>query len=370
MKKIIAISIALAMVLCLTACGGTQSSGSLSQPSTGSSSSAASDSTSGSTSDSASDSVSDSASSSEADSQSGSQPAAGGAAADFHIGVIQLAEHPALDAAREGFIDGLVEAGFSKDNIEVQNAQGEIPNCAPIATKFVNDKVDLILAVATPAAQAAAQATTSIPILATAVTDFVDAGLVESNDAPGGNVSGTSDMNPIEQQADLLKQLVPDAQTVGILYCSAEDNSVLQADLAEQAFTARGLTVSRYTCSDVNDIQPVTTKAVGEVDVLYVPTDNLFAENMPTAAQIAENAKIPVICGEGNMVTSGGTATYGIDYYNLGKMAAEQAVEILVNGKDVATVPVGFAAVEDLEFAINEENCAAIGLEIPADLQK
>ncbi len=364
MKKILAIFTAAALMLCLAACGGAQSSSSASQPDNSSSSSAVSDST--------SDSVSDStsSSSSEADSQSESQPSAGGDAASFHVGVIQLAEHPALDAAREGFVDGLVAAGFSADNIEVQNAQGEIPNCAPIATKFVNDKVDLILAVATPAAQAAAQATTTIPILATAVTDFVDSGLVESNDAPGGNVSGTSDMNPINEQADLLQQLVPEAKTVGILYCSAEDNSILQADLAEAAFTERGLTVSRYTCSDVNDIQPVTTKAVGEVDVLYVPTDNLFAENMPTAAQIAEQAKIPVICGEGNMVTSGGTATYGINYYNLGKMAAEQAVEILVNGKDVATVPVGFAAVEDLEFAINEENCAAIGLEIPAELKK
>jgi len=360
MKKIIAICIAAALVLCLAACGGTQSSSSSSTSST----------TSDSTSSTASDSTSDSSSSSEADSQSESEPAAAGDAANFHIGIIQLAEHPALDAAREGFIDGLVAAGFNKENIEEQNAQGEIPNCSTIATKLVNDKVDLILAIATPAAQAAAQATTEIPILATAVTDFVSAGLVESDEVPGRNVSGTSDMNPIEEQADLLQKLVPEAKTVGILYCSAEDNSILQADIAEQTFTARGLTVNRYTCSDVNDIQPVTTKAVGEVDVLYVPTDNLFAENMPTAAQIAESAKIPVICGEEGMVVSGGTATYGINYYNLGKMAAEQAVEILVNGKDVATVPVGFAAVEDLSFSINTENCAAIGLEIPEDLQK
>lgn len=362
MKKVMAICIAIAMVLCLAGCGGTQSSSSsMSMPST------ASDSTSGA----ASDSVSDSSSAGATDSQSESEPStASGDAANFHIGIMQLAEHPALDAAREGFIDGLIEAGFSKENIEEQNAQGEIPNCAPIATKFVNDKVDLILAIATPAAQAAAQATTEIPILATAVTDFVSAGLVESDEAPGRNVSGTSDMNPIAEQADLLQKLVPEAQTVGILYCSAEDNSILQADLAEETFKARGLTVNRYTCSDVNDIQPVTTKAVGEVDVLYVPTDNLFAEHMPIAAQIAETAKIPVICGEKGMVDSGGTATYGIDYYNLGKLAAAQAVEILLNGKDVASVPVGFAAVEDLEFSINTENCAAIGLEIPEDLQK
>lgn len=345
MKKLLALCLAAVMALGLVACG-----------STGSSSSAPA------------------ASQTPADAPaSGSAPAAsaaGGAAdaANFRIGIIQLAEHPALDAAREGFVDALVEAGFSKDNIEVQNAQGEIPNCATIATKFVNDKVDLILAIATPAAQAVAQATTDIPILATAVTDFVEAGLVESNDAPGGNVSGTSDMNPIEEQADLLVKLVPDAATVGILYCSAEDNSILQARLARDAFEARDLTVTEYQVADVNEIQPVTTKAVGEVDALYVPTDNLFAENMPTAALVAEQAKIPVICGESGMVDSGGTATYGINYYNLGKMAAAQAVEVLLNGKDISTIPVGFAAAADLEFAVNEENCKAIGLELPEDL--
>lgn len=298
----------------------------------------------------------------------GSPAATGKDAANFRIGIIQLTEHPALDAARDGFIDALVAAGFSKDNIDVQNAQGEIPNCATIATKFVNDKVDLILAIATPAAQTAAQATTDIPILATAVTDFVEAGLVESNEVPGGNISGTSDMNPISEQADLLVKLVPEAKTVGILYCSAEDNSILQARLAREALEALGLTVTDYPTADVNEIQPVTTKAVGEVDAIYIPTDNLFADNMPTAALVTEPAKIPVICGESGMVNSGGTATYGINYYNLGKLAGEQAVEILLNGADISTMPIGFAAAEDLEFAVNEENCAAIGLEIPADL--
>lgn len=162
-------------------------------------------------------------------------------AADCKIGIIQLAEHVALDAARDGFVDKLVENGYSESNIDVQNAQGEIANCATIATKFVNDKVDLILAIATPAAQAAAQATSDIPILCTAVTDFVGAGLVNNNDAPGGNVSGTSDMNPIDQQVDLLMQLCPDAKTVGIMYCSAEDNSKIQAELAQTAMEAKVL---------------------------------------------------------------------------------------------------------------------------------
>lgn len=341
MKKLFALCLAAVVALGLAACGGSTSSSAASEPAT----------------------------SGAASSAAASVAAAGKDPADCKIGVIQLTEHVALDAARDGFIDALVEAGFNRENIDVQNAQGEIPNCATIATKFVNDKVDLILAVATPAAQAAAQATTEIPILATAVTDFVSAGLVDSDEVPGGNVSGTSDMNPIEEQADLLVKLVPEAKTVGILYCSAEDNSILQAALAKAAFEARGLTVNEYTASDVNEIQPVTTKAVGEVDALYVPTDNLFAENMPTAALVAENAKIPVICGESGMVDSGGTATYGINYYNLGKLAAAQAVEILVDGKDVGAVPVGFASVEDLEFAVNEANCEAIGLTLPEDLK-
>ena len=344
MKKIVSVFLSLALALGLAACGGNSSSAPAESASEAESTPA-------------------SVAQSVAEALSGKDPA------ECKIGIIQLSEHTALDAAREGFIDTLVDAGFSEDNIEVQNAQGEIPNCSTIATKFVNDNVDLILAIATPAAQAAAQATTEIPILATAVTDFVSAGLVESDEVPGGNVSGTSDMNPIEEQADLLVKLVPDAETVGILYCSAEDNSILQAELARAAFEALGLTVNEYSVSDVNEIQPVTTQAVGEVDALYIPTDNLFAENMPTAALVAEPAKIPVICGESGMVESGGTATYGINYYNLGKLAAEQAIEILVDGKDIATVPVGFAAAEDLEFAVNEANCEAIGLEIPEDLQ-
>lgn len=302
-------------------------------------------------------------------------PAASGAAvpgkdpADCRVGVIQLTEHVALDAAREGFIDALLEAGYKEENIEVQNAQGEIPNCATIATKFVNDKVDLILAIATPAAQAAAQATQEIPILATAVTDFGEAGLVDSDEAPGGNVTGTSDMNPIEDQAALLTQVCPDAKTVGILYCSAEDNSKLQAGLMRTALEAKGLKVEEYTAADVNDIQPVTTKACGAVDVLYIPTDNLFAANMPTVALVTEPAKIPVICGENGMVESGGTLTKGLDYYTLGQLAAGQAVEILQMGISPAEIPVGFASGDDLKLAVNEENCAAIGLELPADLK-
>lgn len=345
MKKTLAMLLTAVLLLGLAGCGGTASSSSAAKsaaPASGSASAAS----------------------------SASASAKTKSPAECKIGVIQLTEHVALDAARKGFVDAMVAAGFSEANIDVQNAQGEIPNCATIATKFVNDKVDLILAIATPAAQAAAQATTSIPILATAVTDFEVAGLVKSNNAPGGNVSGTSDMNPVKEQADLLKQLVPGAKNVGIVYCSAEDNSVLQAGLAKKALEALGMKVTEYTAADVNDIQPVLTKACAGSDALYIPTDNLFAGNMATVALVAEPAKIPVICGESGMVAAGGTATYGLDYYTLGKMAAAQAVDILVNGKNISTIPVGFASANELKFAVNEANCKAIGLTIPDELKQ
>ncbi len=289
----------------------------------------------------------------------------------FDIGIIQLVQHPALDLATQGFQEELTklagEAGHTI-NFDVQNASGEVANCATIATKFVNDDVDLILAVATPAAQAAAQATTEIPILVTAVTDPADANLVASNEAPGGNVSGTSDMNPIDLQADLLKQLVPDAQKVGIMYSSSEDNSILQAELAQVAFEAMGMEVVVATASDSNDIQAVTTNLIQDVDAIYIPTDNLFASSMPTVAMITDPAKIPVITGEENMAKEGGLATYSINYLTLGNMTAVQAADILFNGADISTMPIGYSAEEDLNLYINEETAAIIEVEVPADL--
>ena len=198
--------------------------------------------------------------------------------AEFSIGVIQLASHPALDAAREGFVAGLDEAGLSYE-IEVLNAAGEQANCPTLATKLVNDQVDLILAIATPAAQAVAQATDTIPILVTAVTDPAYAGLVESNEAPGGNVSGTSDMNPVEDQIELMLTLAPETKTVGLLYNAGEDNSILQANLAEEILTAKNIAVEHFTASDSSQVQSVAQSMVGKVDAVYIPTDNrrLFA---------------------------------------------------------------------------------------------
>ena len=293
-------------------------------------------------------------------------PEEGGEAA-YRVGIIQLTEHAALDAARQGFEDALNASGLNV-TIETQNAQGEQTICATIATKFVNDKVDLILAIATPAAQAAAQATKDIPILVTAVTDPASSGLVASNEVPGGNVSGTSDMNPVEDQANLLVQLVPEAKTVGIMYRSSEDNSVLQAEMAQEALEALGLTVEIFTCADGTEVQAVAQSAASQVDALYIPTDNLMADTIATISMVCTPAGVPIICGESNMVDGGGTATYGIDYYRLGEQTAAQAIRILSEGADISTMPIEYYSAE-LELVVNEDVMAQLGLTVPESLQ-
>ena len=289
---------------------------------------------------------------------------------EFKIGIIQLVQHDALDQACQGFQDALTEAGKEGGytfTYDVQNASGEQSNCATIATKFVNDGVDLILAIATPAAQAAAQATTEIPILVTAVTDPESASLVGSNDNPGCNVSGTSDMNPVDKQAELLTKLVPEAKTVGIMYCSAEDNSILQADLAQKAFEALGLKVEVATASASNEIQSVTTSLCEKVDAIYIPTDNTFASSMSTVAMVANQYKIPVVCGEESMTKAGGLATYSINYYSLGEMTAQQAYDILVNGADITTMPIAYSDAKDLTLYINKDTVDQLGITIPEE---
>ncbi len=306
-------------------------------------------------------------------SQSNSAAAAGSGAAEgeqtYKVGVLQLVQHNALDAATQGFKDKLEASDLNVD-IVVENASGEQATCTTIANKFINDKKDLILAVATPAAQAVAQATQDIPILVTAVTDPAASHLVASNEAPGGNVSGTSDMNQyMDKQLELIDILVPDAETVGIMYCSGEDNSIIQAEQAQGILEDMGYEVKVYTAADTNEIQSVTQMACGEVDAIYIPTDNTFASAMPTVSMVTTPAKIPVICGEENMTMAGGLATYSVDYYRLGEMAAEQAISILTGEADVGDIPIGFASEEDMKYVFNEEVAAEIGIEIPADLK-
>lgn len=287
------------------------------------------------------------------------------------IGVIQLVEHSALDANYKGFVDGLAEAGYvDGDNIKIdyQNAQGEQANCVTIAQKFVNGRSDLIFAIATPAAQAAANLTKKIPILISSVTDPESAKLVKSNNAPGGNVTGTSDLTPCAAQMDLIKKLYPEAKTVGMLYCSSEQNSHFQIKFAEEACDKLGLKYIEATVSNSNEIQQVTQSLCGKVDVIYSPTDNMIAAGMPLVGQVALENKIPVIVGEEGMCRAGGLATYGINYYELGKQTAKMAVRILKGEAKPATMPIEY--LDTCDFVVNEETAKVLGVKIPAELLK
>ena len=285
----------------------------------------------------------------------------------YTIGICQLVQHDALDAATQGFQDAVV-AGLGEENVtfDLQNAQGDPATCSTIATGFVANSYDLIMANATPALQAAVSATTEIPILGTSVTDYGEALSDKDLDPAAGtgiNVSGTSDGVPAQLYVDMVKDLVPDAQNISILYCSAEANSVLQADQFTEIATQEGFSVSTYTFADSNDIQSVVTAAVADADVLYIPTDNTAASNMTIVAGVTEPAGIPVICGEENMMANGGLATVSISYYDIGYECGKQAVEILANGADVSTLPIGYAADPVKEY--NPEYAEAIGFTVP-----
>lgn len=283
------------------------------------------------------------------------------------VGIAQYMEHDALDASRQGFLDRLAEAGYIEGEnltIDLQNAQGDPSNALTIAQKFAGDSaLDLILAIATPTAQALANQITDTPILVTAVTDPQDAGLVETNDAPGRNITGTSDLNPVKEQVELLIELVPDVSTVGILYAASEQNSVLQGELVIAELEAHGLNGELYTTPSSNDLQSVIESSVGKVDAWYIPTDNLFASSMGTVRQVSVDAKIPVMIGEYNMMKAGGLATVALDYYALGETTAEMALDIIENGTDPASMPIQYQT--DPQVYVNEEVAAEIGLSIP-----
>ncbi len=285
------------------------------------------------------------------------------------VGIVQIVEHPALDAARQGFLDSLKELGYEDGKniaFDYQNAQGSQDILTQIADRFVANNVDMILAIATPSALTMAGKTETIPILGTAITDYVDAKLAKSNEEPGFNVSGTTDMNPIVEQIDLLRKLVPDAKTVGLLYTGSEPNSVLQAVIATQAIVAAGMEVKEIKINNSNDVQQAATSLADQVDVIYLPTDNVVASAMPIVGEVTMAKKIPVICGEAGMVSGGGTATLGISYYNLGWQTGLMANDVLKNGADVSKMPI--QAQTEFEYAFNLENAAAIGLVIPQEL--
>ncbi len=299
-----------------------------------------------------------------------SSPAADAPEGMINIGILQYVTHNALDAAREGFVQALSDNGYEEGvNVayDVQNAQADTNNLSTAGNRFVNNKADLVLAIATPAAQSIAALTSDIPILFTAVTDPVNARLVNSLEAPGGNVTGTNDMNPIAEQLDLLIKLVPEAKTVGILYTSSEDNSVIQAEIAKTEAEKRGLTVVEQTVTNANEVQQAMQSLAGKCDAMYLPTDNTLASAMPTIGAVAEEYKIPVICGASTMVDDGGLATLGINYYNLGYQTGEMAVRVL-RGESTATMPV--ESLKDFDFTINGNVAEAIGITIPDELKQ
>ena len=294
----------------------------------------------------------------------GSDASADDAAEKYTVGIVQQLEHPALDAATLGFQEKLTELLDGNVTFDYQNAQGEQTNCTTIATKFVSDGVDLIMANATTALQSAAAATADIPIVGTSVTDYVTAGVVDSNEAPGRNVTGASDLAPIDEQIAMLTELVPDAQKVGIVYCSAEPNSIYQSKLAQAELDKANIAWAEYTAADSNEVQAVVTKAVSECDVLYVPTDNTMANNTEIIKNVAVPAGVPVIAGEEGICSGCGVATLSISYYDLGVKAAEMAYEILVNGANPAEMPIAYVS-EGITEKYNAEIAEALQIVIP-----
>ena len=287
------------------------------------------------------------------------------AAQTFTIGICQLVQHPALDAATQGFRDAVVEA-LGEENVTFveQNASGDSATCTTICGQFVTDGVDLIMANATPALQAATAATGSIPILGTSVTEYgVALGIDGFDGTVGTNVSGTSDLAPLDQQADMVKELFPDAQNVGILYCSGEPNSVYQADTVKACLEDLGYSVKVYTFADSNDVAAVTQTACDENDVLYVPTDNTAANAAETINNVAQPAGVPIIAGEEGICKGCGVATLSISYYELGRTTGEMAVKILTGEADVSAMPIEYYPNPVKEY--NPDIASALGVTIP-----
>ena len=288
------------------------------------------------------------------------------------VGVIQLAEHLALDRAREGFIEGLSQEGFKEgENLEVivNNAQGDQSNLATISQKFANDKPDLVCAIATPAAVSMASASPDIPVVGTAITDYVAAKLVKSNEAPGGNVTGTSDMNPIEEQVDLMTKVLPEMKTLGLMRSSAEENSRIQADIIKKVCKEKGIEVVEMTVSSVNDIQQVAQDLVNKkVEAIYAPTDNIISSAMPNLIRVTNDAKIPVFCGEEAQVEKGASITIGINYKALGVQTGKMAAKILKGEAKPAEMPIETA--EKYQVTINDSASKLLGITIPDELKK
>lgn len=291
---------------------------------------------------------------------------AGCAEAKYKIGVCQLVTHAALDAATEGFKQALYDLlGEENVEIDVQNAANEIPVCSVIVNGFVAKKYDLIMANATPALQAAYNATMTIPILGTSVTEYgVALGIEDFTGLVGENVSGTSDLAPLTEQADMILELFPDVKTVGLLYCSAEANSIYQVKVVEEYLAGKGVACERYAFADSNDVNVVTEKAARSVDVIYIPTDNTAASCAATIGNIVLNAGTPVVAGEAGICKGCGVATLGISYYDLGYKTGEMAARILTGETEIEEMPIEYAPATKM---YNAEMAQAMGVRIPED---
>ena len=291
--------------------------------------------------------------------------------AKYNIGIVQLVQHEALDRATQGFMDA-VEKELGKENVafDLQNAAGDSATCSTIVNAFVSDGVDLILANATPALQAAATGTegTDIPVLGTSITDYGAALEIKNFDGVvGGNISGTSDLAPLDKQAEMVVQLCPDAKTVGILYCSAEANSIFQADKVEEELTKAGLKVERYTFTDSNDVASVTASACSECDALYVPTDNVAASCGEVIHNTASGSGVPIVVGEVSECKVFGIATLSIDYYKIGEQAGKMAAQILKGEADISEMPIAYDP--DPVKLYNPDLCEELGIDVPDDYQ-
>ena len=339
MKKILATGLALSLALSLTACmGGAPSSGSAGSASSGGAASSGS--------------------------------ASSGEDGTYTVGICQQMQHVSLDEATKGFQDALTELlGEGNVEFDYQNAGGEQANCTSIVSKFVTDNVDLIMANATTAVQCAKEATTTIPMVGTSVTDYVSTGIVDSAEAPGANVTGYSDLSDANNHVELIQQLLPEAKTVAILYSTGEENSRILAESAAAAFEAAGLTAESYTANDSNDISAVVTEACTQSDVIYVPTDNLMAANMELVKNVALNQKVPVVSCFTADENDGALLSISISYYTMGRLAGEMAYEILTEGADPAAMPIGVMSVEDMDVTINQSVAEELGITVPEAMQ-
>ena len=343
LKKLTALLTALGMVAAMSACGSSAAS---------------------------SAAASTAADSAPAATETAQENAAADAAGDetYLIGICQLVQHEALDAATQGFKDALTEKLGDKVKFDEQNASGDSANCSTIVNGFLSQNVDLILANATAPLQAAAAATSEIPVLGTSVTDYATA--LEISDwtgTVGTNVSGTSDLAPLDQQAAMIKELFPDAKKVGLLYCSAEPNSVYQCDTIEGYLKDEGYEIERYAFTDTNDVTSVTQTACDNSDVIYIPTDNTAASNTEAIANVVLPAGVPVVAGEEGICKGCGVATLSISYYDLGYTTGEMAYKILVEGQDVTTTAVETA--KNVTKKYNAANCETLNITVPDDYE-